>query len=375
MRPLGSAMNLLRDSVPPEDASAPAAPMRRLVRLQPAIWGAVALLYFGFDQGRTPDGPTLPLLFRAIVWSFAGLAVSSLLAAVHLWLRTHALRVAYAAPLALAASVLGGLLYLQLFNGLDFALSVEPGWEALGAWPTEHLYGEWMDCTLMLLVWHGVMFSLAQLERTNREREQALRLREANTEAHLIALRAQLNPHFLFNALNSAMELIHEDAAKSELVLQRLADVLRHSLTRTEKWSSVRDEVSLLQDYLDVEKVRFEERLDVVWRVEEQASHALVPSGILLPLVDNAIKHGVTPSDGPLRVEVGAHVRDETVELWVGNTGRLDGDWHARSLGLGLANVDKRLRAEFGERGSVALEQQGELVVARVAIPRRTGSD
>jgi len=340
------------------------------VRFQLTLWLLIALVYFGFDQGRaTPDVPLLALLARAMVWSLAGLLVSMLLGWGHVRLRSDARSVPWIGALGLLGSLLGGLIWLQLFNLVDGAAGVEPGWQALSTWEREWLYEEWMDATLTLLIWHGVVFSLTQLRTANHERERALELRRANTEAQLIALRAQLDPHFLFNALNSAMALVHESPDGAETVLQRLADLLRRSLTRTDELTPMREEVSLVRDYLAIEQVRFEERLSVAWTVDAQTERNLVPTGILLPLVDNAVKHGQPGPDGRLCIELTLACTADRMSVSVANTGELSEDEHPRSLSVGLANVRARLSNRFGSAGTLELTEREGWVVASIEFP------
>ena len=332
-----------------------------IARLQPISWLVLGVVYLSFDQGRAPDVSAARLVLRATVWSGLGWAVSSGLLR---WVVPRVRSVPIAVTAAVLASVLGGALWLGAFNLLDGVFQLEPGWVGLFEGPQEAFYGEWMDCTLMLLVWHGAAFGLTAQHRSALERERALRLERAASEAQLVALRAQLHPHFLFNALNAAMALVHDDAARAEDVLQRLADLLRASLATEQTRVPLRTELQRVRDYLEIERVRFEERLHVRWSIDDGLAPHLVPGGILLPLVDNAVKH----SPGAIDIEVGARSEGSHLALWVANAGSL-GDSTEPGLGLGLSNVNARLAAEFGPDGGLTLSSDEGRVVARVRMP------
>lgn len=358
-----------RDDRPMADSQTSANSSWRSARhVQPFAWLAFAVIYFAFDQGRAPDDAWFDLIARALLWCLLGAAVSGALLSIYgRTLRDP--RPWLVILVAVVASAVGGAAWMVGFNNIDGLLSVEPGWEPLHQWPREQLYVEWMDSTLMLMVWHGVVYSFVQSQRANVERERALRLQQANTQAQLIALRTQLNPHFLFNALNAAMELVHEDAARAEDVLQRLSSLLRRRVLSTEPHCSLTRELNLIRDYLAIEQVRFEEQLHVSWNIQETVRQASIPSSIVLPLVDNAIKHGTSGPDTPLHVEIEAQASDGKLVLNVRNTGSLNTQRHPRSLGRGLAALRERLQLEFDDAATVELREAQATVVATLTLP------
>lgn len=207
-----------------------------------------------------------------------------------------------------------------------------------------------------------------RLEALARERE---RVERARSEAHLVhqvvsaelrALRAQLNPHFLFNALNTIAALIPHEPEKAESMVVQLAKVFRHLLTHSEKsFSSLQDELEFLRTYLDIEKVRFGERLRVEFDIDEDVVTATLPSLILQPLVENALKHGLAAKRGDNQLIIRASRVADALSVSVEDNGvglpkRIDTLRPDGASGVGLRNVRERLRTIYGPRASLALE-------------------
>jgi LytS/YehU family sensor histidine kinase len=188
-----------------------------------------------------------------------------------------------------------------------------------------------------------------------REREaQASRLAAQLAEARLGALRMQLQPHFLFNSLNALTVLVRDrDTVAASRMLERLGDVLRKVLRSDQPHEiPLRDELQFLEDYLAIEQVRFSDRLRVDWQIEDRTRNALVPGFILQPLVENAIKHGVTKRAEAGRIEIAARVAGDRLELSVRDDGVGMGATQAE--GVGLANTRERLRTMYGDRATMA---------------------
>lgn len=187
-------------------------------------------------------------------------------------------------------------------------------------------------------------------------------IREARLEgdldrARLDALQGQLRPHFLFNAHHTIAALARrgDSRAVEELVL-KLSELLRKTLAMTKKREvSLEEELELTQGYLEIEKVRFSDRLDVVFEVDPQALDRLVPPFVLQPLVENAVKHGVGSSSGVTRIDVAARILSDDLEIRVRNAPT--GAGTKPGLGLGLTNLKERLERLYGgDRLTVSIE-------------------
>ena len=226
-------------------------------------------------------------------------------------------------------------------------------------------------------------------ESIERQSREALLLQQV-TEAELRALRAQINPHFLFNSLNTVADLIVRDPPRAEAMTLRLASVFRHVLAHSARpLTSIRDEVEFLRTYLYIEEARFGDRLRVEIEVAPDVANEHMPSLMLQPLVENALKHGLGPKRGPGHLWIFAEAFGDQVRLRVEDDGIGPGSSGAQpdgrlaagpglrsSPGLGLANVAERLKTLYHDRASVSLEpREGGGSRVTVLIPRGEAVD
>jgi signal transduction histidine kinase len=199
---------------------------------------------------------------------------------------------------------------------------------------------------------HGTESAL-RFYRQLREREQMEeRLRVMATEAELKALKAQINPHFFFNALNTIAALTHTDPALAEASVERLAQMFRYVLTGSERGQvPLEEELAFVDDYLEIERARFGERLQITHTIDAQVLSIPVPSLILQPLVENAVGHG-HGNDGRIALDIRVESIDESVRITVADQGpgMPPGYRIGDGPGHGLRNVDERLRKTY-ERG------------------------
>ena len=193
-------------------------------------------------------------------------------------------------------------------------------------------------------------------ERKGREDKLA----KYATEAKLSALRAQINPHFLFNALTTIGYLIQTAPEKAFETLMKLTQLLRGVLRSTGEFSSLGEEIKLIENYLDIEKARFEERLTVKIAIPEGLKKMRVPSLILQPLVENAVKHGISNAKSGGEVSISAELKIESGETFlcldVSDTGVGFNEKNLNSDGIGLENIRQRLRSYYGKTATLTIE-------------------
>lgn len=207
----------------------------------------------------------------------------------------------------------------------------------------------------------GHRLDVVQRERQEIERHtHEAHLRQQLSEATLRALQAQVNPHFLFNTLNTIAHLIQADPASAEGMTLRLAEVFSHVLTRSLRpFSSVREEMDFLRTYLTIEEARFGDRLRVAFAVDPAAAQAAIPSLILQPAVENALKHGLAPKIGPGHLTISASIDGASLCMsveddGVGPRGRAKGmNGQPGGNGVGLRNIADRLRTLYADRASL----------------------
>ncbi len=189
----------------------------------------------------------------------------------------------------------------------------------------------------------------------------------ASTQARLAELQARIRPHFLFNTLNSAIALVRKEPARAEALLEDLSDLFRHALQDQGSAVTLAQEIELARRYLAIEQVRFGERLRVEWDIDESANQARLPPLLLQPLLENAVKHGVEPSEPGANVKVSTQRRGASVVVKVTNT--VPGGEGARGNGLALDNVRSRLALLHDLEGQFrAGFKQGRFQV-RIEVP------
>ncbi len=210
--------------------------------------------------------------------------------------------------------------------------------------------------------WMAIYFLFHFYERLNRARQEQLLLREAVTLSQLESLRLQLNPHFLFNALNSIRALIPRESTEAREGVTLLADVLRSTLsTREGKVVPFAEEMRLVRDYLSIEKLRFSEHLLIVEQLDRSLTQANIPPLMLLTVVENAIKHGAQSQEQAATITITGRVQKESVMLLVESpaSGEKKPGTNS-SFGIGLQNIRKRLHLIYGEEATAVLETSGE---------------
>jgi two-component system LytT family sensor kinase len=241
-------------------------------------------------------------------------------------------------------------------------------------------------CFHLGMINYVVMLAAVQIvDAQHRERDQRTlegELRAAWGEARLRHLRSQLHPHFLFNALHTVGALMHRDVAAAERVLERVAHLLRLSLRETDqKVVELGTELAFIEAYCEIEKTRFEHRLDLTLSVPAALRSAAIPPLILQPLVENAIKYGVTPHPQGGRVVVRAYQELDALVLEVQNEVQGDampnagdgvretGSAIRPGLGLSLDNIRTRLRALYGSASGLELLRIDAGAIARIRLP------
>ncbi|WP_440107926.1 sensor histidine kinase [Acidovorax sp. BL-A-41-H1] len=198
----------------------------------------------------------------------------------------------------------------------------------------------------------------------------------AATTARLTELQSRIRPHFLFNTLNSAIALVREEPAKAESLLEDLSDLFRHALVEQGEYVTLAEEITLARRYLAIEEVRFGKRLQVQWNLDARTDNARLPPLLLQPLVENAVKHGVEPSDRGGRLRVLTELRGSRVVVRITNTlPTRDGkpgagdDAAPRGHGIALANVRARLALLHDVQGEFSAGVRDGLYEVRITLP------
>ena len=229
---------------------------------------------------------------------------------------------------------------------------------------------ESLKLVLFTGLWLGIIFGFDSFEQWQAQRRWLLELQKTLAEAQLSRLKAQLRPHFFFNALNTISALMHVDVERADRLLARLGELLRISLQiNDQEMTTLREELRTLELFAQIMQERFADRVVLNWNVDAGLLNASVPVLLLQPLLENAFKHGVERSIGPVTIEVGARAQDANMVIDIRNTGStLSTEYRD---GVGLSNCRERLKVIYGDSASLQLSSDADAVVARVTLPRQ----
>jgi sensor histidine kinase YesM len=329
---------------------------RAFWHLQFIGWGGAMLLRSTTALANNPDRP-MDFLVLVLIATVTGFSISLVLSVVYSQLINRRPIITWsltALSLALAVS------FSAFINAWTISL-FQTGSEANFAGLVLGVF--YLDMT-MLGAWSALYYAINFFLQVEEQNDRLERLEAQATSAQLAMLRYQLNPHFLFNTLNSISTLVLlKQTAPANAMLTRLSSFLRHTLVMQPGAKvTVEEEVETLLLYLEIERMRFEERLRTEFNIEPAASLALIPSMLLQPLVENAIKYGVSAQEEGARITLAAQVLGTRLRLTVSDTGPgMQGSrrndiienspaaGHSASTGVGLANIRDRLAQAYGE--------------------------
>ncbi len=348
-----------------------------------AIWTGIALFFCGQSVVRfvVRGEPLLGWVFRYEIiywWLWVPLTPVALAAVRHFWITRQNRWRAIAIHCVIALAI--GLLHEAMLTGIVFVtrdtnvfvpadrsqMMVDPR-----RLPVGMLTGFYKYWALI-----GLYSAFVYARRSRQQHVHAAQLETRLAQAELQALRMQLHPHFLFNTLNAVSMLNFSDVDAANRMLVRLSDLLRMSLESAGKQLvSLREELDFLSKYLEIEQTRFQDRLTVDFDVDQSLLDAEVPNLVLQPLVENAIRHGVSKSAHPGVLRISAQRRDGKVELRICDNGPgLPAQWQLdRDTGIGLSTTIARLQQLYGSDHSFVIERRGpDVTCAEVVIPFRT---
>lgn len=334
---------------------------------QASGWGALGALGVYASWG----GPTSYVLWFSFAKLFCALTGLGLSHGWRAWLRRH----------GWIAGQQGALLLVRMAIGLAALSILQTGAVLVADLLFRHgaLVSDRSDLASTLLIltllWYFVfaLWTLLYTLALSRRRATQLEIDKLQLEIHvkdaeLRALQAQVNPHFFFNSMNSIRALMFQDVPGAARAMSQLSGMMRHNLQAgMADTARLDDELTALQAYLGMEKLRFEERLQLTQHIDPGLEAVALPPMLLQTLVENAIKHGVERSVGPCQVRITAAREDQAVMLRVANQGRLAPD--SDSTRLGLANAARRLQLLFGPGAGCLLTEHDGWVVAAVTLP------
>lgn len=339
--------------------------------LQGGVWLAYGTAYYLTLRPYQPFGDLL--WKQTLIATASGLLLSLGLGVVY-----RAIGLRRRSPVGQAALILGGgaamgMLWYQVKEwGTDWInpfIAPVVGVSALRPGEGSILSGL-PAFPIVMLTWSGFYLGIAQWYEHQRQERRRLRADAEAQRARLRMLRYQLNPHFFFNALNTIRALADEAPSRVKTVVRELSGFLRYTLLdEDELEASLREEIDAVEHYLAVENIRFEDDLQVDVEVSDEAGRHVIPSFLVLPLVENAVKHGRRTSPLPLRIHISGVLTTEALVITIANTGQ----WRERSdaptgTDTGLGNVRARLNAQYPEHHQLTMTETDGWVRVQITI-------
>lgn len=217
---------------------------------------------------------------------------------------------------------------------------------------------------LMTAFYYIVIYYSGFQERVIKETE----LKNLVTEAELRSLKFQINPHFIFNSLNSMSALTEIDPKKAKQMIIKLADFLRYTLANNDRQkNTLNEELKNIKLYLDIEKIRFEEKFEYVEELQEECGKTEIPSMILQPLFENAIKHAVYETLDTVRIKLTCVKQDDFLKITLCNN--FEGESHKKGAGVGLKNIKDRLKLIYQQDNLMEVKKENNKFIVNIFIP------
>jgi hypothetical protein len=342
------------------------------------MWRAVMYSFFRAAAPVIPLGPSLgvyvvtDLILFPILLGFCRLALAISVSRSRLW---------WLIPLHLFLGVVFACLREPAFQVAAHWIDHEPPiyewWHELLADPKIHLY-IWAGFAVQYVVIYttamGLVVGVLLYRRWRTAERQRLHLEAITVRARLQALRMQLNPHFLFNALNLVTGLIDADPPNAKRMVVRLGNFLRRVLDEGEREQiSLGEELEFVEDYLAIQQARFGERVSCSIAVDRDAREGLVPPLVLQPLIENAVKHGMGSEGAAVQVDLCAAANAEWLDITIANAMPIAAAMNPTGMGIGLRNLRERLATLYGEFGRVEVEAlPSGRYVASLRLPYET---
>lgn len=331
-------------------------------------WLAYTILMWGLNR---LDGREMNYYFfmNLLVTFVLGVGITHLYRTLIIRLKWLKLKIVALIPRVILTSIFFGFIYCMshIFIYEVLVAQLEFGIDSLDVFQMV------INLSVIYVLWSFIYFFFHYIQNYRKEGIKNLRWQALTTEVELNKLKSQLNPHFIFNSMNSIRALVDENPEKAKDSITQLSNILRGSLLMgREKVVSLSKELQLVQDYLSLEQTRFEERLKTTFDIASDTLDHKVPPMLLQTLVENGIKHGISTLAEGGELKISTSKEEEILKLRIENTGffRLKEE---RDPGFGLLNSRQRLFLLYGNKGGLTIfNTEQKTVVVEVLIPERT---
>ncbi len=311
-------------------------------------------------------------IIKVLIANFVlGISLSHAMRVIILSLGLLSMKILKAIPRIISLSIFFGIVASLFYAGIsDLLFTNVP---TILVPPFRLLLELFFPFSTIYLFWNILYFAAIYLKNYEREEVKNLRLSSSIHEVELSNLRSQLNPHFMFNALNSIKALIDENPVLAKKSLTRMSSILRNSLmAEKRRFVSLDEEMKVVQDYLELEKIRYDHRLDFVIEISEKVRRVQIPPLIVQTCVENAIKHGISHLiEGGLVKVSATSLEGGRVEIKIFNSGAYapNNKESKESTGIGLSNSQRRLNLLYGNRASLMIKSEAGGVLCTISLP------
>lgn len=319
-------------------------------------WFAYSSLIFFATYNDNPDEIDWRFMLELGMLTFNAIVVTHLMRNSLLKLKWLDLKFFTLVPRIFLISIVSSVVIEMLMLLVDF-ISQDPDPVKVG-----RVIVNILAITVLVLFWNAIYVTYHYFQKSKNQELNNLSLEASKNEIELKNLRSQLNPHFLFNSLNSIRALVDTEPAKAKNAVTTLSNLLRKSLIMgKENLVTIESELLMVSNYLELEKIRFEERLSVTWDIDDRLNSFLIPPFCLQMLVENAIKHGISNIVDGGEVIIRTSRSNGNVEISVSNSGQLGKN---SDTGIGIANTRRRLDIQYNGKAEFVLAQRENSVVA-----------
>ena len=337
--------------------------------LQFSGWGFVGLVMIFFAHAYKVEISTNVLLGRVAIVFTAGILITHILRLIIKWQGWMMQSIEKVIPKMAIAVIIASLLFSLIVLGAIDAFQLGSA-SAKKLSFFAKLIGSTVDNGMFILPWVLIYYFYHFFQKSQRQQMDTLRLETLIKELELKTIKAHINPHFIFNSLNSIRALVDENPTRARKAVTELSNILRSSL-QSEKMETVpfEKELNIVKDYLALENMRFEDRLKIEYDIDEDTLDQPVPLMMLQTLVENALKHGISKQINGGVVKVISDFKGDYHELIVQNTGALNG-FKNGDEGFGISSTTNRLSLLYGNKASFEIVQMNPTMVeAKVMIP------
>nr|WP_236676045.1 histidine kinase [Chryseolinea lacunae] len=274
-------------------------------------------------------------------------------------------------PSVFAAVFLMG--YIVYFLRIPVNLMLGRLFNPIDALDFQQIIGQSSFYSIMFFLWTVFYFTYHYFDSYNK----SLKIEASMIEIELNNLKSQLNPHFIFNALNSIRALVDENPVKSKQAINQLSNILRNSLASDKKGlTNFDDELKMVKDYLGLESIRFEERLKTEFDIHPESQKFRVPPLMIQTLVENGIKHGISKLTPGGIIQLKTFVEDDKLKVQIRNSGHLINGTKRAKSGLGLKNTVQRLKLIYGDEASFRIVNENDnFVLTEIIIPQNNSHE